>query len=129
MKAESKQSSDNRYQKGLKTITAVNPNAEDDIRQMLKDICPDMGKFIIEFAFGDIYSRPGLDLKMRELITISSLVTLGHPKTQLTRHVKNALNVGCTKEEIVETILQMAIYAGFPAALNGLSIAKEVFEE
>ena len=88
-----------------------------------------MARLVVEFPYGDIYSRPGLDIKTRELITIASLTTLGYPQDQLKAHVHNSLNVGCTKEEIVEAIMQMVIYAGFPAALNGLFAAKEVFEE
>ncbi|MGE3980236.1 MAG: carboxymuconolactone decarboxylase family protein [Candidatus Omnitrophota bacterium] len=86
-----------------------------------------MAKFVIEFPYGDIYSRPGLDIKVRELITIASLTTLGYAKDQLKAHVSNAVNAGCSKEEIVETIMQMSVYAGFPAALNALFAAKEAF--
>lgn len=118
-----------RYKKGLEILNEVNPDAMERINNLLRDICPDMARFIVEFPYGDIYSRPGLDIKMRELITIASLTTLGYAKDQLKAHVQNALNVGCTKEEIVEVILQMTVYAGFPAGLNGLFAAKEVFEE
>ncbi len=95
--------------------------------ELLNDISPDMARYIIEFPYGDIYSRPGLDLKMRELITIASLTTLGYAPAQLKAHIYNALNAGCSKEEILEVIMQMTVYAGFPAALNGLFVAKEVF--
>ena len=118
-----------RYEKGLKTLNTINPDGLERINNLLKDICPDMTRFVIEFPYGDIYSRPGIDLKTRELATIASLTTLGYPRDQLKAHIHNALNVGCTKEQIIETILQMAIYAGFPAALNGLFAAKEIFEE
>ena len=84
---------------------------------------------MIEFPFGDIYSRPGLDLKTRELITVAALTTLGNCQPQLKVHIGAALNVGCTQEQIIETIMQMAVYAGFPAALNGAFAAKEVFAE
>lgn len=84
---------------------------------------------MIEFAFGDIYSRSGLDLKAREIATVASLTALGNAQPQLKVHIHGALNVGCTRIEIVEVILQMAVYAGFPAALNGIAAAKEVFQE
>jgi len=116
-----------RYQKGLEVLKSVDPESEERIKGLLKDIAPDMAKLIVEFPYGDIYSRPGLDMKTRELITIASLVTSGNAPQQLKVHIKNALNVGCTKEEIVETIMQMAVYAGFPSALNGLFAANEVF--
>ena len=118
-----------RYEKGVEMLNGISDHAVGRINDLLGDICPDMAKLVIEFPYGDIYSRPGLDMKSRELITIASLTTLGYAKDQLKAHVDNALNVGCTTEEIVEVIMQMAIYAGFPAALNGLFAAKEVFEK
>jgi 4-carboxymuconolactone decarboxylase len=97
--------------------------------ECLKDIAPDLGKYIIEFSFGDIYSRPGLDLKSREIATVAALTALGTATPQLKVHIHGALNVGCSEQEIIETMIQMAIYAGFPAALNGVFAAKEVFDE
>ena len=82
----------------------------------------------IECGFGDIYSRPQLDLRTREIATIASLATLGCAQPQLKVHIEAALNVGCTREEIVEVFMQMALYAGFPAALNALFAAREIFE-
>ncbi|ACQ96932.1 4-carboxymuconolactone decarboxylase family protein [Burkholderia pseudomallei] len=82
---------------------------------------------LVEFGFGDIYSRPQLDLKSREIATIASLATLGHAQPQLKVHIEAALNVGCTRDEIVEVFMQMALYAGFPAALNALFAAHDVF--
>jgi 4-carboxymuconolactone decarboxylase len=84
---------------------------------------------LIEFPFGDIYSRAGLDLKSREVAVVAALTALGNAAPQLKVHIHGALNVGCTKQEVVEVIMQMAVYAGFPAALNGLFAAKEVFKE
>lgn len=119
---------DERYERGLETLNGINSDAAERINNLLESICPDMARLVVEFPYGDIYSRPGLDIKSRELITIASLTTLGFAKDQLKGHVHNALNVGCAKEEIVEAIMQMAVYAGFPAALNGLFAAKEVFD-
>lgn len=121
--------SNNRYREGLKILNGISSHAAERINGLLSDICPDMARLVIEFPYGDIYSRPGLDIKTRELLTIASLTTLGYAKDQLKAHIDNALNVGCTKEEIVETIMQMSVYAGFPASLNGLFAAKEIFEE
>lgn len=121
--------SDERFQKGWKTLNAINSEAGERILNLLKDISPDMARLVIEFPYGDIYAREGLDIKTREMITIASLTTLGYAPKQLKAHVHNALNAGCTKNEIVEIIMQMSVYAGFPAALNGLFAAKEVFEE
>ena len=82
---------------------------------------------MIEFSFGDIYSRPGLDLRAREIATIAALTALGNAGPQLKVHIEAGLNVGLSCEEITEVIMQMAVYAGFPAALNGLFAAKEIF--
>ena len=118
-----------RFQKGWQTLGAINSDAGERILRQLKDISPDMARFVIEFPYGDIYSRRGLSIKMRELITIASLTTLGFAPAQLKAHIANALNAGCTREEIVETIMQISVYAGFPAALNGLMTAGEVFDK
>jgi len=117
-----------RFEKGMDTLRKISPDGAERINNLLKDICPDMARFVVEFPYGDIYSRPGLDVKTRELITIASLTTLGYARDQLKTHIQNALNVGCSKDQIIETILQMTVYAGFPAALNSLFAAKEVFE-
>ena len=93
----------------------------------LADIAPDFARYVIEFPFGDIYSRPGLDLRAREIATIAALTALGYATPQLKVHIQAGLNVGLSRQEIVETIMQMAVYAGFPAAVNGLFAAKEVF--
>lgn len=95
----------------------------------LAGIAPDFARYLIEFPFGDIYSRPGLDLKSREIAVVAALTALGTATPQLKVHLRAALNVGCCREELVETIMQMAVYAGFPAALNGLFAAREVFAE
>ena len=118
---------DERFQKGWSTLESINGNEGQRIMEQLKDISPDMARFVIEFPYGDIYSRPGLDLKTRELLTIASLTTLGFAQMQLKAHIKNALNAGASKNEIIEVIIQMSVYAGFPAALNGLFAAREVF--
>jgi 4-carboxymuconolactone decarboxylase len=118
-----------RYQQGWHKLKEVDGEAGERVIESLKDIAPDLGRYIIEFAFGDIYTRPGLDLKSREIATIAALTALGNAQPQLKVHLHGALNVGCTRQEVIEVILQMAVYAGFPAALNGIAVAKEVFAE
>ena len=121
--------SQNRYERGWKKFEEINGEAAERVIESLKDIAPDLGRYAIEFPFGDVLSRPGLDLKSREIATVAALTALGNAQPQLKVHIHGALNVGCTREEIIEIIIQMAVYAGFPAALNGMSAAKEVFEE
>ena len=118
-----------RYNKGLKNLEKIHPEASKALMESLKDIAPDLGRFVVEFPYGDIYERPGLDLKSREIATIAALTAIGDTKPELKDHIKGALNVGCKRQEIIEVIIQMAVYAGFPRAINGINIAKEVFEE
>jgi 4-carboxymuconolactone decarboxylase len=90
---------------------------------------PDLQRCLVEFPFGDIYTRPGLDLKTREMLTVTALTVLGYPQAELRDHIRGALNVGCSRQEILEIILQMAVYAGFPAALEAVRTAASVFAE
>ncbi|ABN63731.1 carboxymuconolactone decarboxylase family protein [Shewanella baltica] len=121
--------SNQRYVQGLAKLTEIDGEAGEKVINSLANICPDLGKYIIEYPFGDIYQREGLDLKTRELVTVAALTALGHCQPQLNVHINGALNVGCAPQEIVEVILQMSVYAGFPAALNGMFVAKAVFAE
>ncbi|MGA2158412.1 MAG: carboxymuconolactone decarboxylase family protein [Dehalococcoidia bacterium] len=118
-----------RYQRGWEKLKEVDGEAGERVIQSLRDIAPDFARYLIEFPFGDIYSRPGLDLKSREVAVVAALTALGNAAPQLKVHIHGALNVGCSRQEVVEIIMQMAVYAGFPAALNGLFAAKEVFKE
>ena len=118
-----------RYTKGCQTFKKVSPKGPERIHQLLDDIAPDMAKFVMEFPFGDIYARPTLDMKTREMLTIASLVSLGNAAPQLKSHIHNCLWAGVTKQEIIEIIMQMSVYAGFPAAINGLLVAKKAFRE
>ena len=93
----------------------------------LKEVCPDFADMTIEWAIGGVMARPGLDLVMRELILVASCVTLGHAMPQLRAHAEAALKVGATKEQIVETILQLTFYAGGPAVRNSLVAIKDLF--
>lgn len=118
-----------RYQRGLAKLNEIDGEQGQKVVDRLSAISPDFARMIIEFPFGDVYSRPGLDLKSREIATIAALTALGNAAPQLKVHIHAGLNVGCSREEIIETIIQMAVYAGFPAALNGLFAAEEVFAE
>lgn len=121
--------SPDRYEQGVQTLQRVSGGSGTAVIESLKDIAPDLGRFIIEFSYGDVISRAGLDEKTKELATIAMCTALGTAQPQLAVHINAALNVGATAEEIVETIQQMVVYAGFPAALNGISIARKVFTD
>ncbi len=118
-----------RYEKGWVKLKEIDGEAGERVIESLKDIAPDLARYTIEFPFGDVYQRPGLDLKSREIATVAALTALGNAIPQLKVHINGALNVGCTRQEIVEIMIQMAVYAGFPAALNGMFATKEVFAE
>jgi len=120
---------EDRYNKGLKNLEKIHPEASKALIESLNDIAPDLGRFVVEFAYGDVYERGGLDLKSRQIATVAALTALGDTKPELKDHIKGALNVGCNRQEIIEVIIQMAVYAGFPRAINGINTAKEVFKE
>jgi len=118
-----------RRQRGWEKLKQINEEAGRQVLESVKEIAPDFANYLLEFPFGDIYSRPALDLKSREIAVVAALTAMGNAAPQLKAHIHGALNVGCTREELVEVIMQMSVYAGFPAALNGLFAAKEVFSE
>lgn len=118
-----------RYARGLAKLQEIDGQAGEKVVASLAGIAPDFARYLIEFPFGDIYSRSGLDLRSREIAVVAALTALGNAAPQLKVHIQGALNVGVSRQEVVETIMQMAVYAGFPAALNGLFAAQEVFAE
>lgn len=120
---------ENRYERGLAKLQEIDGEAGERVLASLDGIAPDFARYLIEFPFGDIYSRPGLGLKSREIAVVAALTAMGNCAPQLKVHIQGAINVGVTRAEVVETIMQMAVYAGFPAALNGLMVAKEVFAQ
>ncbi|MEK4701190.1 carboxymuconolactone decarboxylase family protein [Solibacillus sp. FSL R7-0668] len=120
-----------RFINGLETIKQY-VTEEEALRMVehdaLANIAPDLRKMIIEFAYGDIYSRPGLDAKSRALVVITAVVTQGaEPQTKT--HITRGLHAGLTPTEIVEALLQLVPYIGFPRVQNALTIAQQVFQE
>jgi len=116
------------YQRGLDLFGRMHGNhAGEGLVNGLKDIAPELAEMIIEWGFGEIMVREQLDLKSRELAIIASIVTLGFAMPQLKAHIEAALNIGASKKEIVEVIIQTALYAGFPATINAIYVAKDVF--
>jgi 4-carboxymuconolactone decarboxylase len=118
-----------RYERGLAKFVEMYGERTETFLASLEGIAPDLGTYVMEFAFGDIHCRPGLTLQTREIATIAALTALGNAALQLRAHIDGALNVGCSQQEVVEVIMQMALYAGFPAAINGIQAAREVFLE
>ena len=118
-----------RFDKGAEIIQELYGDFGGAFFDDLENVAPDFGRFIIEFSYGDVFSRPGLDMRTRELGIISALTTLGTAERQLKAHILGALKVGASRQEIIETIMQVAVYAGFPAGFNALMVAKSAFEE
>jgi 4-carboxymuconolactone decarboxylase len=116
-----------RLERGKQALAEIDGEAGHKVIAALAEIAPDFATYLFEFPFGDIYSRPGLSLRDREIATVAALCAMGTATPQLKVHIEAALNVGISKEEITEVLMQMAVYAGFPSALNGLFAAKEVF--
>ncbi|MGW3999063.1 carboxymuconolactone decarboxylase family protein [Amycolatopsis sp. NPDC004772] len=120
---------EDRYERGLAAMKAVDGEAGERVADALRDIAPDLATYIVEFTFGEIYSRPHLSLRHREIVTIAACVALGTALPQLKVHIHGLLNVGGTEQEVVETVLHLAFYCGFPAALNAIAAAREVFAQ
>ena len=118
---------ESRLERGKRALARIDGEAGQNVIAALADIAPDFATYVFEFPFGDIYSRPGLSVRDREIAAIASLAAMGNATPQLKVHIEAGLNVGLTRDEITEILMQMAVYAGFPAALNGLFAAKEVF--
>lgn len=117
-----------RYEKGKKSLESIQNRSVEEIFRELDDIAPDLSRFVIEYPYSEIYTREELDLKTREICTVSALTVLG-TIPQLKEHINAALNVGNTPTEIVEIIMQMSAYCGFPKSINAMMAAKEVFKE
>lgn len=114
-------------QRGLARLNEIDGEQGDKVMQALADVAPDLGQYIIGFAFGEIYSRPHLDLQQRELITLAALAAQGGCEKQLQVHIHAALNVGLSHKQIIETFIHCVPYLGFPKVLNAVFVAKEVF--
>lgn len=115
-----------RYEKGLKRLQQMNDMST--IGSRLSEISPELNDYITEFAFGDVHSREGLSMRDRELVILSGLCALGYAAEELKSHINMGLNAGLTRQEVLETFIQLAVYAGFPAAVNAAFLAKEVFD-
>jgi 4-carboxymuconolactone decarboxylase len=119
---------DDRYKLALETVGKINEAGSVRIAEAVGEIAPDFHRIVMSFAYGDVNSRPALDLKSREIATIAALTAMGNARPQLEAHIVGGLNVGLTREEIVEVIMQMGVYAGIPAAINGLMAARKAFQ-
>lgn len=118
-----------RYEKGIKMLGQVSAESGEAVIKALADYAPFLACMTVEFPYGDVFSRPQLSLKQRELITIGGLVAMANARPQLKVHINAGFNVGLTRDEIMEAIMHMAVYSGFPSAINGIFAMKEVESE
>ena len=116
-----------RFEQGWETVNKINAEGAQAQWDALRAVSPDFARWIVESVYCDVLGRPQLPLRDREIATLAALAALGNAPAQLKAHVEGALNVGLTRDEIVEVLMQMAVYAGVPAAINGLRVAGEVF--
>lgn len=119
-----------RSKRGAEVLSKIHAEwGEKKVLPLLEGIAPDFVGMVRDFAFGEIYAREGLDLKSRQLATVAALAAMNNSPLELKAHLHGALKVGWTKEELVEVLMQMAVYAGFPAAIHALLTLKDVVEE
>lgn len=117
-----------RYDRGWAALTEVNGGPTARVIDELREVAPDLARFVVEFAYGDVYDRPVLTRHQRQLVTIGMLATMGGCEPQLEVHVHVALNVGVSPDEIVETLLHAVPFCGFPRVINAMQVVRRVFE-
>lgn len=123
---EKNDQSSERYARGYARLAEVDGRGGQEVVAALESVAPDLGRYIVEFAFGDIYNRPGLNLQEREMVTLACLLTAGGCEAQLDVHIHAALHVGITAERIIEVFMQCIPYVGFPRVLNAVAVAKRI---
>ena len=116
-----------RLSRALELLETMERGAPEKVTANLDELSPEFTEIILGFAFADVGARPAIDLKTREMMTVAALTAMGTAPGQLEFHIRAALNVGVSREEIIEILLQMAVYAGVPACINGVAMAKKAF--
>ncbi|MFH8224862.1 carboxymuconolactone decarboxylase family protein [Streptomyces sp. NPDC018057] len=118
-----------RYARGTEIIERTFGIEADAVLGPISEAVPDLSRYVAEFAYGDVYSRPGLSAEQRSLITIALLASMGDCAKEITAHVHGALNQGVSPAEIVETLIHTTVYSGFPRSLNAMHTVRAVFIE
>jgi 4-carboxymuconolactone decarboxylase len=118
-----------RFDRGLAVMQAIDPEQTVRILSGVSDVAPDFAAYLVEYAFGDIGARPGLDLKQREFAAVAALAAMGTAGPQLKARLHGALKLGWTRDELVELLMQISVHAGFPAAINALTLLRDVIQE
>jgi 4-carboxymuconolactone decarboxylase len=119
--------SDDRYERGRRRLSELTGDQGDKVMAGLEEVSPDLARYVVEFGYGDIYSRPGLDDRSRQLAAISALSAMGGAEPQLEYHIRIALDAGVPPEQIVETVVFLSPFIGFARTLNAVRSVKRVF--
>lgn len=118
-----------RYHRGVEILQQIGLSGRDAAANRVAELAPDFARMAIEFPYGDLWPRSELDMATRELAAIAALAAIGHALPQLRTHVTAALNLGCTRGQIIEILMQTAIFAGFPAALNAIESCADLLTD
>ncbi|BCK72226.1 4-carboxymuconolactone decarboxylase [Streptomyces libani subsp. rufus] len=118
-----------RFERGMEVLTRIDEEAGQKLTDALADVAPELGHQIAAWAFGEIYDRPGLAPRDRQLVTLGMLTAHGGCEHELDVHINISLNLGLTPKEIIEALLHSAVYCGIPKALNATLVAKKVLGE
>ncbi|WP_404385269.1 carboxymuconolactone decarboxylase family protein [Caenispirillum salinarum] len=121
--------SNDRYARGLGRLSEIHGTVGEGVLDEVRAIAPDFARLVVEFPYGDIHSRPGLSARDRQLAIVSALTAMGNVESELVIHMRAALRTGVTRDELLEVVMQVAPYAGFPVTLNAILAAKRLFEE
>lgn len=116
-----------RYARGWAALTALAPHRAQAVQDGLADIAPDLGRFVVEFGYGDLFTRPGLAPDLRQTATIAALTALGNAAPQLAFHIEAGLATGLSPQAVIDIIYVATVFAGFPAGLNAITVARQVF--
>ncbi|PHQ70189.1 MAG: carboxymuconolactone decarboxylase [Paracoccus sp.] len=117
-----------RLSRALSLLGRLEPGAPERVQRNLDVFHADAAQLVLGYAFADIVSREGIDLKTREMLTVAMLAAMGTAQGQLEFHIRAAMNTGVSREEIVEIVLQVSVYAGVPACMNAITATKKAFE-
>ena len=120
---------DDRFERGLIRLDEITQGQGRRVLESLSRTSPDLARYVVEYPYGDVACRPGLTDQQRQLAIISALAAMGFAQPELRVHMHGALNVGVSEQEIIEAMILISVYAGFPASLHGLRAAEAVFAE
>src|ERR1700716_736848 len=116
-----------RRARGAQKIGEILGQTPDQVERSLGDLAPQLATYVLETIYGEIYQNPALDSRTRQIVAVAALATPGNAAPQLRTHIGGALRCGVAREELVEIMMQLALYVGVAAAINGVAACREVF--